>query len=60
MPKHPKGSQEMKDYMEKIRTVKLVKGSEESKAYMQELRNKRKSKKDLSKDNNVQSTDSKR
>ena len=52
-PKHPKGSQEMKDHMEKIRKVKLVKGSDESKAYMQELRNISK-KKDLSKDNNVQ------
>ena len=37
--------------MEKIRKVKLVAGSEEAKLFMQELRNKRKSKKDLSKDN---------
>jgi len=48
---HLKGSSEAKEHMEKIRKVKLVKGSDESKAFMQELRNKKKSKKDLSKDN---------
>ena len=57
MPKHPKGSQEMKDYMEKIRKVKLEKGSEASKAFMAELRSKKgKSKKDLSNNNNVQTS----
>ena len=45
MPKHPKGSQEMKDHMEKIRKVKLEKGSEESKLFMQNLRSKKKSNK---------------
>ena len=49
---HPKGSQAACDHMEKIRKVKLVAGSEEAKAFMQNLRNKRKSKNDLSKDNN--------
>ena len=53
---HPKGSDAAKSHMEKIRKVKLVAGSEESKAFMQNLRNKRKNKKDLSKDNNVKTT----
>ena len=42
---HPKGSQEAKDHMEKIRKVKLTKGSDEAKSFMESLRNKRKSKK---------------
>ena len=54
---HPKGSQAACDHMEKIRKVKLVSGSPEAKAFMENLRNKRKSKKNLTKDN-VQ-TDSK-
>ena len=54
---HPKNSEAAKQHMEKIRKVKLEKGSEEAKAYMQELRNKKgKSKKDLSKDNNVKTS----
>ena len=42
--------------MEKIRKVKLIAGSPEARAFMQSLRNKRKSKKDLSEYNNVQSS----
>ena len=41
MPRHPKGSNEAKDKMHKIRGCILVKGSEEAKAYMTALREKR-------------------
>ena len=44
MPRHPKGSQEAIDHMNKIRGKCLTKGSEEAKQHMKELREKRKKK----------------
>ena len=46
MPRHPKGSQEAIDHMNKIRGKCLTKGSEEAKQHMKELRDKIKKNKD--------------
>ena len=46
MPRHPKGSPEAIEKMNKVRGVVLVKGSDQCKKHMQELRDKIKRNKD--------------
>jgi len=49
MPRHPKGSPEAIEQMNKVRGTVLVKGSDECKKHMQEMRDKIKKNKDKNK-----------